>query len=308
MILRLYDKGLIESFLRKNAALHLYEIGDLDDFFWPHTVWYASRAGEAIDAIALLYTGSAVPTLLAFSEEPATMSELVRSVLHLLPDRFHAHFSHGVEDALENEYRIESRITRLKMHLGDSSAILQRDTSKSARLSPSDLIEIRALLAKCYPENWFEDRMLATGQYFGIWTDGALVSMAGVHVCSEEYGVAALGNIATHPSHRRNGFASFVTAALCKSLLRRIGHIGLNVKEDDPAAVSCYEKLGFKPVARYGEFMAIRKGRDAETGITPKACGAAFCTAREEGRIPFCGRASRRPLRPLDRTMSRCIS
>ncbi len=261
MIMRLNDKGLIESFLRENAALHLCEIGDLDDFFWPHTVWYASRADEAINAIALLYTRSAVPTLLAFSEEPATMSELVRSILHLLPDRFHAHFSHGVEDALKNEYRIESRIMRLKMHLSDSSVIPQSDTSGSERLSPSDLHEIRELLSESYPENWFDERMLSTGQYYGIRIDGRLKSMAGVHVYSEKYGVAVLGNITTHPSHRRNGFASLVTAALCRSLLKGIGNIGLNVKEDDPAAVSCYEKLGFETVARYGEFTAIRRGR-----------------------------------------------
>jgi hypothetical protein len=39
----LHDKGEIEAFLRRDVSLHIYEIGDLDDVFWPHTTWYALR-------------------------------------------------------------------------------------------------------------------------------------------------------------------------------------------------------------------------------------------------------------------------
>ena len=35
-------------------------------------------------------------------------------------------------------------------------------------------------------------------------------------------------------------------------------HVGLNVKADNGAAISCYKKLGFEPVASYGEFMVRR--------------------------------------------------
>ena len=35
----LSDRGRIEDFLRADAGLHLYELGDLDDFFWPRTTW-----------------------------------------------------------------------------------------------------------------------------------------------------------------------------------------------------------------------------------------------------------------------------
>jgi predicted GNAT family acetyltransferase len=45
-----------------------------------------------------------------------------------------------------------------------------------------------------------------------------------------------------------------VTAQLCKSLLNKIDHIGLNVKSDNKSAIRCYEKLGFEAIGSFGEF------------------------------------------------------
>ena len=36
-------------------------------------------------------------------------------------------------------------------------------------------------------------------------------------------------------------------------LQRTVDHIGLNVKADNAAAVACYRRLGFRPVAEYEE-------------------------------------------------------
>jgi len=69
----LHNKSRIEAFLRKNVYLHIYSIGDLDDFFWPDTVWYGWEKGSEIQAVALLYTASQEPTLLAVSEQEDVM-------------------------------------------------------------------------------------------------------------------------------------------------------------------------------------------------------------------------------------------
>lgn len=36
--INLHDRAQIEKFLRQNPHLHLYEIGDLDDYFWRRRV------------------------------------------------------------------------------------------------------------------------------------------------------------------------------------------------------------------------------------------------------------------------------
>lgn len=82
----LHAKEEIELFLRQNTFLHLYEIGDLDEFFWQYTTWYALKEHQEIFELVLLYTGASMPILLALTSEPTgLMEELLRSIIHLLP-------------------------------------------------------------------------------------------------------------------------------------------------------------------------------------------------------------------------------
>src|SRR6266566_5143484 len=104
----LHDKGTIEQFLRRNTWLHLYELGDLDDFFWQYTTWYAFKDAEEIQELVLLYTGLELPTLLGITEGLATMRDLLQSLMPLLPRRFYAHFSGDLASVFAHDYRIES--------------------------------------------------------------------------------------------------------------------------------------------------------------------------------------------------------
>jgi ribosomal protein S18 acetylase RimI-like enzyme len=255
----LHDKTSIESFLRENTELHIYSIGDLDDFFWPYTTWYALPGNKELEAIALLYTGQELPTLLALSEQPSTMARLLESIVPLLPQRFYAHLSPGLEGVFQAAHSIDSHGTHYKMALHQPSRVGDLQDCEVVRLGGSDLDDLCRLYRESYPGNWFESRMLETNQYFGIRREGQLVSAAGVHVYSERYRVAAMGNIATHPSYRRRGYGKSVTARLCRSLLEKVDHIGLNVKADNEAAVCCYQKAGFEVNASYGEFVIERK-------------------------------------------------
>src|SRR5205807_8640259 len=93
----LHAKEDVERFCRRNPALHIYALGDLDDFFWPHTTWYALRDSSGIRQLVLLYTGQSLPTVLAYAEEPVrSMCELMRALLRVLPRHFYAHLTPGV--------------------------------------------------------------------------------------------------------------------------------------------------------------------------------------------------------------------
>ncbi len=122
-------------------------------------------------------------------------------------------------------------------------------------LTEKDIADILELYKISYPGNWFDERMLKTQKYFGIRQQNRLLSVAGIHVYSQKYNVAALGNICTHPDFRGKGWGRAATAKLCKSLLQEIEYIGLNVKADNKTAISLYEKLGFEIVSSYFEFM-----------------------------------------------------
>ena len=82
MITPVHDKALIEMFLRRNTPLHLYELGDLDERFWPATTWYGHITNGEIRAMALLCRGLSTPTLLALADaELPELEELCQSLL-----------------------------------------------------------------------------------------------------------------------------------------------------------------------------------------------------------------------------------
>jgi ribosomal protein S18 acetylase RimI-like enzyme len=263
----LHDKGIIERTLRRTAYLSLYGLGDLDEFFWPHTTWYGWQSGDSVEVIALLYSGLELPCLLALCDEAdaGAMRSLLSAMVKLLPPRFYCHLSKPAEPALAEHYRLDSHGTHLKMGLLEVSRLHAAGTSEVLLLTDADADEMIRLYEESYPGHWFERHMLETGQYVGLRVDRRLVAIAGVHVHSPRYRVAALGNITTHPDHRNRGYASLLTAALCRRLRETCDHIGLNVKADNMPAIRCYKKLGFRAVAEYEEFMAeVPPSRRAE--------------------------------------------
>jgi RimJ/RimL family protein N-acetyltransferase len=261
-LVKITNRQQIEQFLRKDSPLHVYEIGDLDPFFWPATTWYGveGRQGE-LQALALIYTVSDSVTLVALGrdDQDAASRKLIDSILAELPDRFYAHLNPALLQQFSRSWKSERVIEGIKMHLADSRRPAQEDTSDVQQLLPADLPEVLDFYATAYPGNWFDARMLETGQYFGVRRGNRLVSVAGVHVFSRQYQVAALGNIATLPEQRRMGLARRATARLCQSLLEaHVETIGLNVHKDNRAAFICYERLGFETVCPYVEVQYSR--------------------------------------------------
>ncbi len=257
---RVRDRRDIETFLLQDKALHLYELGDLDPFFWGYTEWYGARSAHApLAALVLVYSGTTLPSVLAFERtDVRRLARLLRSLDELLPDRFHAHFSPGVADELSDVRRLEPGGRHLKMLLTDAQRVRGEVTSGTEFFEPRDQQSLQEFYQRSYPGHWFDGRMLQTGQYVGSRDEGTIVCAAGVHVFSPAYGVAALGNVATDPRYRRRGFGRRATARLCQSLLDHVDTIGLNVKASNRAAISCYESLGFTVAAEYDEFMVER--------------------------------------------------
>src|SRR5262249_1128667 len=153
--------------------------------------------------------------------------DLLRELLRVLPRRFYAHLTEGVVDVLGDDYHIQPHGTHHKMALTDRSRPAGFDGSEAVALSAADTGDLLGRDGASYPGNWFVPRMQQTGFYFGIRRGPALVSVAGVHVYSQPYRVAALGNITTRPDVRGRGLGTAVTARLCQGLLRAgIEHVG----------------------------------------------------------------------------------
>lgn len=245
------NRPALEAYFRQDLSLHLYSLGDLDDFYWPKITAFGTQGEAGLDNVTLLYYGEGLPVLLAFG---ALESNYLDQLQSLLPEYFYAHFSPGLEEYFSNDYQIRDFGEHHKMDLTDLTPIKQANTKNTFQLTEAALPEINQLYQESYPANAFDPHMLRTGQYFGVRHDGRLVSIAGVHVYSAFYRVAALGNITTHPDERGKGFARAVTGRLCQHLAKTVDFIGLNVKSDNQPAFTLYQSLGFQKSADYGEF------------------------------------------------------
>lgn len=139
----------------------------------------------------------------------------------------------------------------INMGLCDYDLLHSKQQSKAVRLGSRDLPAIKELISLSYPEAWLDDELVGVNENFGVYDHKKLISFAGIHAYSEEYEVAAIAHVTTHPEYRGKGYAEKTVAALAKSLENKIKYIGLNVKVSNLQAISCYRKLGFKEFGRF---------------------------------------------------------
>lgn len=266
------DKSLLEAWLRRDDGTHIYALADLDDFFFSDTTWYAASEGGQTRAVCLVLDRLALPIVYAIplQEEDAALAVLLEEISPLLPARFFVNLGLSLEPTLRRGRRF-ARVGQFQKMVWDGGEQVESvDVSRVEPLSLADRAELQSFYGGVSIDEggrFFEPFMLETGLYCGIRESGELVSVAGVHVFSERYGVAALGNIATRPDRQGRGLGRAVTAAVCRSLRGRAEHVGLNVKVDNARAIRCYEGLGFRVRCRYleGVFESAATRADART-------------------------------------------
>lgn len=245
---------LLELFGRDRAA-HVYGLADVQQL-WTTSTWW--RVGDA--AVGLLDLPGPTPVVYAVSTaDPDGTLDLLARLADVLPDHLVITGPTGLATRLADRFQPRWRDTYDKLHLADPAALPPPDP-RVVGLDRDDLAALEALYATD-PDagDFFHAGLLDTGLYVGIRdTDGALVAAAGVHVVDAVTGVAAIGNVATHPTHRRRGLGRAVVATLCHRLLEHVDVVGLNVRHRTTAARGLYTALGFVPVLVYEEAELVR--------------------------------------------------
>ncbi|MFB6374444.1 MAG: GNAT family N-acetyltransferase, partial [Bradymonadaceae bacterium] len=73
----------------------------------------------------------------------------------------------------------------------------------------------------------------------------------------EEYDVAAIGNLVTHPKARGQGYATACTGRLLDELFEEVSLVALNVRNDNSPAISVYTSFGFQQNSTFWEGRAV---------------------------------------------------
>lgn len=253
------DKDALLRHFNSDPVLFGYLIGDLDDFYFSKCEWAISENGAGeIEEVVLIYSGLNMPTVQAFGIE-GRFGRFLEELLTEFPDKFFCHYQSDCREIFQKSYHNEPLGTHLKMKLvSDGFKSRMRDDLEIVRLDMSHKQKLLKLYSESYPDNYFDNRMLETGKYYGCIKGGEIVCVSGVHVHSNKYNISVLGNITTHPEYRGKGIAAAVTTKLLRELRDGGNMIALNVKNDNFAAINCYKKLGFEIVSEYEESLFTR--------------------------------------------------
>lgn len=245
----------------RHRAVHPYGLADLEEPFWQRSRWY--RRGDAAVGVLDLPDVALGPTgvnprggnvVYAVSAvAPGATLDLLRDLAPMLPAHFLVTGPCGLAACIPAPYMTVWSKPHWKMWLPNPSRLppAAGDVETLDRGSFPDLVALYATDADA--GDFFTDAMLDTGCYVGRRVGGELIAAAGVHVVSDRRRVGAIGNVATHPDHRRRGHAAAVVATLCHRLVERVDTVGLNVAESNTGARRVYARLGFEVVLRYDE-------------------------------------------------------
>jgi cyclic pyranopterin phosphate synthase len=237
------EDPILEALLSRNPIESAYMLGDLDPAYVHGCTWFALDEAP-LESVLLLYSALSAPTLLSEGEAQDIEAILLGAWEHI-PRRVYFQMPETHTEALASFFRLSKEREMLRMGLSKAEMPPCKRSDDVVVLSHRDTGDIMGLYQH-YPDNFFEPSMLNTGMYFGIRINSILVSVAGIHQLSESKGIAAVGNIVTHPDHRGLGYASVCVSHLVSELLDRVDQVALNVAASNQSAIRCYEGVGFK--------------------------------------------------------------
>ena len=230
---------------------HVYGLPDLEEPFWSSSTWF--RRGTA--AVGIISTGGDWVTGYAMSRsEPENTMQLLAEVHDHLPAGTWVTGPLGLYESLSRARNAVSKGIHHRMILRE--AVPEEPDPEIIELDPGDLerlVELRGTEQVTF----FLPMMLSDGVFVGIEQSKTLVAVAGTHVISDDYSVAAVGSVITHPGHRGQGLGRKVVAALCRRLQSRFEIVGLNVAASNTSAIHVYESVGFRVAFDYEEVQVL---------------------------------------------------
>ncbi len=249
------DRVLLRAFLDRDPLFAAYAICDLDDREFPRTRWGAAWSGGSIVALVLEYSGGSPQPLFVMGED-AGIAAILKDVIR--PRAAYIAALRESVPAIQARYRLDSGPQMVRMTV-DRTGFRPADDPGVERLGPSDAMELNRLYQLGFGA-WLPPQSIAEGVYYGLRVRGRLVAAAGTHVLSAAARLGVVGNVLTHGDFRGRGYATAVTGAVTAELLRSCDHVALNVRADNPPAISAYRHLGFAEHVRFEERLAHRIG------------------------------------------------
>ena len=257
------DRGLVRAFLERDRLMAGYALCALDDRFFPQARWgVAARDGELV-ALAMEQGGPA-PQPVYVAGDPDGVEALLRNVVR--PWSAYISSLPDLLPAIALLYRVEPGPPMVRLAVDRHS--FRPYAGPVQRLTPSSIGELNRMYDLGFTA-WLPAEAIAEGVYYGLREGGRLIAAAGTHAVSREGRMGIVGNVMTVPPYQGRGYAKATTSAVTAELLRECDDVILNVRSDNPPALSAYRTLGFHEHARFEERLAHRRAGTWDGIIEP---------------------------------------
>jgi len=241
------DAVEIRRLLNQDRGYAAYALGDLSSDLWAHSRWHVAGRESEPEALILLFDRLEPPVLFCFG--PA---EGVAALIAQVPLPKRVYFAglagHAAVAVPRLRFGDQTRMWRMiitQEEFRPAACAGQHDGVQARRLTMDDLPALQRLYAHGGADA-FAPYQLQQGVFFGCWQEDELVAVAGTHLVAPTEGVAAVGNVFTHPTYRRRGLGAIVTRAVTAELLARGLDVVLNVAQDNAPAIPLYRSLGYR--------------------------------------------------------------
>jgi ribosomal protein S18 acetylase RimI-like enzyme len=255
------DLTRVRQILAADPVWATYALADLQPHLAADCTWLASTTGEAL---VLIYRGLQPPVLVT-AGDPAVLADLLPEAADRLPAAIYASIREEHLSVVTAYYDLQSDLRPMRrMYLVDPAAILAAAGQGDHQVVPlagaaaGDVLKLLEQGGPFTPDA-FSPAQMDAGVFCGVYAAGDLLAVGGTHVVDYDQGIAAIGNMYTHPAHRRRGCsAAILRAIVCELCSRGVTQIVLNVDQRNPGAQALYEAHGFVVHVPYFEGKANR--------------------------------------------------
>jgi ribosomal protein S18 acetylase RimI-like enzyme len=253
------NRQAIRSVLITDPIWSAYALADMQPAFAPFAHWGLGHSAEG-DGVVLFFTALDPPVLFAIGPA-AAVADALRQLA--LPDTLYLTVLHEHLPLLSAGYIPSNGLHAMWRMAWRGGQTELPSAPGLARLQREDSEAIRQLYAHGGPftPDAFDPYQFKDGVFFGVKDEhGALLAVGGTHIIDRPNRGAALGNIYTRPDCRGRGLAKSVTRAIVHTLSAEgVTNLILNVDQQNLAACSLYEQLGFVSHCPYIEATVARK-------------------------------------------------
>ncbi|WP_217578839.1 GNAT family N-acetyltransferase [Mesorhizobium sp. GbtcB19] len=181
------------------------------------------------------------PSIVPFAATAADDADSLRALAGLLPPRETAILVQTDEVALPAEISAISTASLVQMVAQQPTPAVS--DGRIRQLTKDDAAEMLALASVTKPGP-FTLEALSLGEFWGIDIDGRLAAMAGERM--KQPGYSEVSGVCTHPDFRGGGLARLLSLFVAGRIAARGEVPYLHAYDSNAAAITLYERIGFR--------------------------------------------------------------